>query len=476
MKNWKLWNLPAIFAMLALMISCSPFEDTVGDLAPVGGDGETNEDSEQDTEFPFETSEVIPDASQPEALVLPDNPEEADVKLPKYVHMTWQHAPDTTVTFQWQTEFSDTGTYTPKVWLVKADEMGEDGKTMPFALQFTREGEGFNYSTYFANGTEPTLVQWTVEVTHLEPQTLYYYRVGTWEDFDFETKTFTGAALGEMKSFSTGLSKGQAEPFRVFLAGDSRGGYDGIRDNIQRLRDMNADFWLFNGDMTDAGSQEQWYIWFDSMKPIVESTVMMPVQGNHEIIAELYYHQFALPRVAELGDYQEHGYSFDYGNVHFVGVNTCTDDVVQAQVQWLDKNLEAARNDSDTDWIIVLQHHPAFSASNHGSERRVQTHFVPLYHKYEVDLVFAGHDHNYERSYPINKDGIPIEDGFGVMYVVAGGFYSDGYNNGSDTWTAISKHGDKGNYVVLDIAGKTIDAVAYFGDGEEIERFQLTHE
>ncbi len=455
-----------------LPLSCARFEDTVGDLAPIGGDEETvNEDTEMvETDFPFETSEVIDDAEQPTAL------DEGEPKLPKYVHLTWQHQADTTVTFQWQTEFTDIEGYTPKVWLVKADEMDEDETTMPFALQFTREGEGFNYSTYYSDGTQPTLVQWTVEVTHLEPASLYYYRVGTWDDFDFDNKSFSGAALGEMKSFTTGLSKGQAEPFRVMLAGDSRGGYDGIRDNIDRLKDMNADFWLFNGDMTDAGSQEQWHIWFESMKPVVESTVLMPVQGNHEVIAELYYHQFALPRVAELGEYEEHGYSFDYGNVHFVGLNTCTDDVVEAQVQWFENNLKNARQDPDIDWIIVLQHHPAFSASNHGSEPRVQTYLVPLYHKYEVDLVFAGHDHNYERSYPVNKSGTPVTDGFGVRYIVAGGFYSDGYSNGTDQWTAISKHGDKGNYVKLDIAGKTISGTAYFGDGEEIESFEVTRE
>ena len=54
------------------------------------------------------------------------------------------------------------------------------------------------------------------------------------------------------------------------------------------------------------------------------------------------------------------------------------------------------------------------------------------------------------------------------VYVVAGAFYSPGYSNGSDWWTAISHHGDKGNYVQMSVDGARIDITAYSGDGAEV--------
>lgn len=56
-------------------------------------------------------------------------------------------------------------------------------------------------------------------------------------------------------------------------------------------------------------------------------------------------------------------------------------------------------------------HHPAYSAGHHGSTPDVQENWVPLFERYDVPLVLAGHDHDYQRSLPLD----------GVTYVVSGG-------------------------------------------------------
>jgi hypothetical protein len=113
-------------------------------------------------------------------------------------------------------------------------------------------------------------------------------------------------------------------------------------------------------------------------------------------------------------------------------------------------------------------HHPAYSAcTNHGANLRVQTYWAPNLEKYGVDLAFAGHDHNYERPYPIVGNQV-VDEGQGPVHIVAGGFFADPYTNGTDWWTVTSAHGDKYNYVMIDADGAGLDVTAYSGDGTEV--------
>jgi hypothetical protein len=399
-----------------------------------------------------------------------------ETRTPIRLHATWQHDPATSITLQWQTVDTDIDSYVPRVWFGLDTEVTSTGddQWLPLGEGHVVEGVGESYSTIFEKGK--VFVTWTVELTGLSPQTAYAYRVGSWESIDEATGRPVGADLSPLYHFHTGVTKGERTPFRFMLSGDSRGGYVGISKNIERLRDMKADFWFFNGDMNEMGTSDDWESWFSAMSPLLVGTVLMPVQGNHEIVADQYYEQFALPVEPGLdAKLAEHAWTFDYGNIHFIGLNTINELEMLAQTDWLEQDLAAASTDPDIDWIIAMFHHPAYSAcTNHGSTARVQKMWVPLFEKYGVDLGFSGHDHDYERTHPIRGDQI-APDGEGVVYVVAGGFYSDGYSNGTDWWTVTSEHGDKGDYVVVDADGKTLRLKTWSGDGSEVlDEFTLT--
>ncbi len=77
------------------------------------------------------------------------------------------------------------------------------------------------------------------------------------------------------------------------------------------------------------------------------------------------------------------------------------------QRAWLARTLA----DATERWRIVVVHHPPYSAGYQGSSEEVRVAFVPLFERYGVQLVISGHDHDYQRSVPIN----------GVTYVVTGG-------------------------------------------------------
>jgi hypothetical protein len=78
------------------------------------------------------------------------------------------------------------------------------------------------------------------------------------------------------------------------------------------------------------------------------------------------------------------------------------------QLAWLEKELAA----SGSDWKICFFHHPIYSSGGaHGSDLQLRTLLEPLFLKYGVDAVFAGHEHFYERIKPQK----------GIYYFTSGG-------------------------------------------------------
>ena len=73
-----------------------------------------------------------------------------------------------------------------------------------------------------------------------------------------------------------------------------------------------------------------------------------------------------------------------------------------AQTLWLEETLWIARADATIDWIVVQMHQSALSSStDNGCDVGIRQAWLPLFDRYEVDLVVNGHDHDYERSYPV---------------------------------------------------------------------------
>ena len=76
------------------------------------------------------------------------------------------------------------------------------------------------------------------------------------------------------------------------------------------------------------------------------------------------------------------------------------------QTAWLQRVLSTARRDETIDWIVVQMHQDALTSSitGNGSDLGIREAWLPLFDQYEVDLVVCGHDHDYERSFPVRGD------------------------------------------------------------------------
>jgi hypothetical protein len=205
----------------------------------------------------------------------------------------------------------------------------------------------------------------------------------------------------------------------------------------------HGDFMLTLGDnaySSGTDSEFQNYV-FAPMAPLLRETPFFPSPGNHEYEsndAQPYIDNFYLP--ANNPERAEYYYSFDWGPVHFVALDSscaigysgpCDDN---RQLAWAEDDLAA----SNQPFKVVYFHHPPWSSGDHGSEIEMRRDYAPLFEEYGVDLVLTGHDHNYERSKPMKGDAVAKPGERGVVYVVVGtgGASLRSFDGSQPSWSA----------------------------------------
>ena len=117
------------------------------------------------------------------------------------------------------------------------------------------------------------------------------------------------------------------------------------------------------------------------------------VLGNHDIRTNNGVDQINFSSFNMQGRY----YTFTQGIVQYFALDTNKNADWSQQLEWLEKTLAS----STAPWKIVFGHHPLYSSSIHGSSPELIAKLTPLFSRYEVRLYINGHDHNYERTEPI---------------------------------------------------------------------------
>lgn len=269
-----------------------------------------------------------------------------------------------------------------------------------------------------ADDATPT-TEHEILLTGLNPDTQYYYSVGT------STQSFEGGDTDHF--FVTSPLQGTAKPTRIWVIGDS----GTANANAQAVRDAYlsytgtspTDLWLMLGDNAYlSGTDEQYQAAvFDMYPMLLRNSVVWPALGNHD--AEPlgssssngtgpYFDMFTLPSMGEAGGLAsgtEAYYSFDYGNIHFINLNSTGSDrsVGGAMLTWLESDLAA----TSQDWIIAYWHHSPYSHGSHDSDNPLDSggrmfdmreNVLPILEAYGVDIVLTGHSHSYERSFLLN--------------------------------------------------------------------------
>jgi hypothetical protein len=136
------------------------------------------------------------------------------------------------------------------------------------------------------------------------------------------------------------------------------------------------------------------------------------------------------------------------------------------QYDWLRGVLEDAADDPTVNHRIVLMHAPLYTSyDDHGATTSFGA-LVPLLEANDVDIVFAGHNHTYERTVPIRGD-VEAEDG--IVYITTGHGGSEG-GAPLGAWFTAAASGEY-HYMRIDVAGDSVHGRAIDRDGNVLDTF-----
>ncbi len=286
--------------------------------------------------------------------------------LPYDIHLNWQHDSSTTMTVVWETTTATTGTTV---------QYGLDS-TYGYTATGTTDNQGTNGLIHI------------VEVTGLTPATTYHYHCGD-------------ATAGWSPDLTLTTGPTNATNLHFYAMGDSRDNPTEFKKIVNDANVTNPAFTLFSGDLCGTDDPNEYDVWFTIWEGLGDHSPIMPSIGNHEEGGSTnYLHRFALPN-------NERWYSFNYSSMHIICLSTSEDTYAPGSTQylWLVNDLKAAANDTSHPWKIAFFHNPPYNVGGHGGDTNVQNYLVPLFLQYNVDLVINGHNHYYERTYPLSGGG-----------------------------------------------------------------------
>lgn len=311
----------------------------------------------------------------------------------------------TSRTFMWQSDYAEENP------VVEYRQAGDDTTIMQLPAS----------SDAFSDDGVTTYIH-TAAVSDLKPGTAYEYRVGA------------GDKRSDWQSFHTA----QGHDFKALIFPDSQSSdYSVWAATAQPAwqRNQDAQFFINMGDLVDNGQDHyQWNAWFDVVGDMIARIPVVTLLGNHETydkdwkvrMPEAYLHLFALPRI-DREKYQNQFYSFDYGDVHFVVLNTQSQELAdfepsldEDEVAWFKEDMAKTTKK----WKIVLMHkdplqygfanRPEPREEGFSPEGRL---WMPLFDQYGVDAVLSAHLHTYrDRGHIRNFQ----RDESGPLYLITG--------------------------------------------------------
>lgn len=355
-----------------------------------------------------------------------------------------------------------------------------------YTLEYRKQGSSDSQSVQPADSSftdKDSVIQYTVRLEGLAPGSTYEYRIKTAKN------------KGQWHRLHTEDGAG----FTALIFPDSQSAdYSGwqqlARDAYQRHPD--SAFYVNMGDLVDNGqSASQWRAWFNSVSVFSDAVPLAPVIGNHEAyslewkecLPASYTQLFNVPQNG-LAKYPNQFYSFDYGPVHFVVLDTNFPEMKNFQpalladeLPWLEKDLAASR----AKWKVVLMHRDIFlyGFGPESGREQTQTHFLdfsyqllPVFEKYKVDAVLTAHLHTYRRRVPLQSFA-PAPQGAGITYILTGVAGDVRYPKlwGDFAWdAATAPKPETANYMTLRADEQSLEFKAFLPDGRQFDEVKLT--
>lgn len=304
-------------------------------------------------------------------------------KTPMSLVSTWVGSPKTTRAFTWYTDTIIEDTIVQAV--PQADYV--DASSFGGSSAIIATGSAYELQTA-ADGTARNIHK--ANLTGLQPGTTYCYRAGDGKNWS-KVYTFTTEEANETA-------------FTFFSMTDTQNAYDKYANTLDYAAKAypDAKFIVHSGDVVQSNSSAGYDDILSRTQDYNASLPNMVAPGNHELQKD---NIEGKDFVAGIDNYKSHYqfpdngpegqkqlvYSFDYGNAHFVSLNTNKSFDV-AYLKWVKDDLQA----SDKTWKIVNLHHSPFNA--YGISKKQLIHILQ---EAGADLVIFGHNHVLARSNPL---------------------------------------------------------------------------
>ena len=332
---------------------------------------------------------------------------------PKGVRLTLIHNYNDSIIISWYTEKSATDpnlVYSTNAALSSAIEI------TPNSTQIT--------STTFI---------YYAEIVNLLPNTTYHYQVSSDDNNKREIMNFTTLANKDVSNIT----------FLVY--GDSRTQRLERRILAEKIMESfrnKFEFIVHTGDIVEDGiDQNEWNNYFSDTEVLNAYKQGVYVEGNHErgnSNTKMY------DNLLMYGTQNNRYYYFSYGGIGFIILNsnsyTVGDD---DQTNWLNNTLIQISQKNSYNFAFL--HHPLLHSRSYDYHRE---QWRPLFDKYNITCVFCGHNHHYERSYPMtnsskleydNSERYNYTNLNESIYIVTGGAGAPLYEVNNDNFVAKSE-------------------------------------
>ncbi|SRR5579884_147447 len=342
--------------------------------------------------------------------------------------------------------------------------------------------------------------------------------------------------------------KPAGQPYRFVVFGDCGAGTASQAAVAYRIFQARPDFVVTAGDIVYSNGRISEYRtkFFPiynadnpSMAgaPLMRSTPFVAAPGNHDMSNRfpdglayfLYWDQPLNGPIAESGSmhapvlqgddnqaaflraagstYPRMGnFSFNYGNSHWTVLdsNRYVDWNSPALRAWVAEDLSTARGAA---WRFIAFHHPPFHSSHRHFEDQWMRVLADVFEAGKVDIVFAGHVHNYQRSLPLrftpktgpesnliarsgrvdgsftldrNFDGTTHTRPNGILYLVTGGggagLYDPDQQNDRSSWQEFTARffSNQHSFTLVNVNGKKLDLTQVAEDGALLDRLTVS--
>jgi predicted phosphodiesterase len=425
------------------------------------------------------------------------------------------------------------------------DETAEWSLTYTTATGKKKTNNNISFKT-IAVAKMPVHRLYQVSLDNLQEGALFNYTISRNKQIVFST--------------SAHAPKAYNQPFSFVVFGDVGAGSKDAKDIADAVYKANTDLVLIPGDIVyeDGLATEYtnhfWPIYNaaqpdTSGMPIMSRSLFVAATGNHDAdsrdldkypdaLAYYYYWQQplngpdfkegtnviptlkandanrkAFMEAAGKAYPKMTNFSYNYGNAHWLilDADNYVDVTDTGLTNWVTRDLEAAKN---YEWKFVMFHHPGFNSSVEHYEQQQTRLLAPIFEKEKVDVVFSGHVHNYQRSFPLtftpqgkgiqllggkdNKspkgrlvsgfwkndksyDGLQNTKPNGVIYIVTGAGGQELYNpqqqNENDTWQGFTYKliQNEHSFTLAKIEGNKLTVSQQDANGKELDRFVITH-